>query len=404
MGNTLTFRKINQLFYICTHGEQHSNENNISLEDLFELNIDLNTVNSNGNTPLQVACDNGWTTVVEKLIENGVNITFQDNSGKTALYYASMHGFLDIVRILVIEYQRKSQVISTYLDVGIHQHGNHCRTRHQGDTSLFVASSRENGKNRIQHKYKNGTCVRDYPGVVQLLIEFGALVNIKCSNGNTALHTASKFNCIESTKILILNRAELDNQNDNEMYTALHMAVMNKSLETTRILIKSGANNDIQDFYGYTALHNAVNMMLTETIRLLIEFGCDINIKNCKGDTALHDACSNEFIEGVRILLNSGADVTILNNKNKTARSSTSCPIITGLFDHSEDESTPKRTRKSVVNTIIRVDDCPVCMNSFEGGENTVRYSCGHYIHSDCYSSLIASHPENKLICLMKCK
>ncbi|KAF8838114.1 ankyrin [Paxillus ammoniavirescens] len=52
-------------------------------------------------TPLHIACYYGCTTIVELLLQNGVDLAAQSKSLNTALHFASRHGRLDILRLLL---------------------------------------------------------------------------------------------------------------------------------------------------------------------------------------------------------------------------------------------------------------------------------------------------------------
>ncbi|VEL22427.1 unnamed protein product [Protopolystoma xenopodis] len=64
--------------------------------------IDINTTDENGLTPLQQACFSGQTEIVEFLIKNGANVNSNKHKeGYTALMFAGIVGNLQIVEILL---------------------------------------------------------------------------------------------------------------------------------------------------------------------------------------------------------------------------------------------------------------------------------------------------------------
>ena len=73
------------------------------LESLELRGEELNERDSTGNTLLHYAASNGWSCVVEKLIELGVDVNRTDPKGFTALYYADQQRHSKIVGRLTRE-------------------------------------------------------------------------------------------------------------------------------------------------------------------------------------------------------------------------------------------------------------------------------------------------------------
>ena len=66
-----------------------------------EHGADINKGNSNGATPLYIACKNGYIEVVKYLVEHGVDINKKDINGATTLYIAYENGHIEVVKYLV---------------------------------------------------------------------------------------------------------------------------------------------------------------------------------------------------------------------------------------------------------------------------------------------------------------
>ena len=68
---------------------------------LFEAGADLHATDDGGRTPLHLACDNGHFDVVRVLFEAGADLHATDNCGRTPLHHACDDGQFDVVRFLL---------------------------------------------------------------------------------------------------------------------------------------------------------------------------------------------------------------------------------------------------------------------------------------------------------------
>jgi uncharacterized protein len=151
---------------------------------------------------------------------------------------------------------------------------------------------------------------------VQLLINSGAYLDRKDSNGITALIHAI-FNHPEIAKLLLINTdpAHLDIQ-DNQDSTALMTAVMMGNNEIAEQLINAGADPNIQDNHKDTALLLAAGENNKNIVELLIKAKARLNTKNKNGDTALMLAHDNDI---VNLLINAGANLDAKDSYGDTA-------------------------------------------------------------------------------------
>ena len=219
----------------------------------------------------------------------------------------------------------------------------------------------ENGKAPL-HISKNSE-------VTQLLMSYGADVNITDHNGNTPLHLASfgrTFNLEKMTQLL--NQGANTNALNNCECTALHLVMFafhftikhsskDLILEAIKLLVKFNAEIDIQNFRGESPLYLGVttvpaNEQKPEIIHELLKLGANPNLKNnsrknplrqvivqlqnidilslmilygakidyvqTNGVTLLHLAASNLNIEIMQKLLENGAQPNALDNKKRS--------------------------------------------------------------------------------------
>jgi hypothetical protein len=141
---------------------------------------------------------------------------------------------------------------------------------------------------------------------VSRLIERGADVNARDSDGVTALMGAAIDGNTELARVLIEKGADVDSQAENG-WTALHIAAINGDLDVARILIEKGANVNEDDQHGETPLMLSVFEGNTVILKFLIEKDANVNAEDKAGSTALQFAVGNRQKEIVEILKSAGA-------------------------------------------------------------------------------------------------
>lgn len=140
---------------------------------LIEAGADVNIQDDMQNNPFLFAGAEGYLDILKLTIEAGADPTITNRYGGTALIPASEHGYLDVIKELLT---------STEIDV------NH--VNNLGWTALIEAIILNNG-NEVQQE------------TVQLLIDYGADVNIPDENNDTPLQLARNKGFKEIEQILL---------------------------------------------------------------------------------------------------------------------------------------------------------------------------------------------------------
>jgi ankyrin repeat protein len=156
---------------------------------------------------------------------------------------------------------------------------------------------------------------------IEALLEKGANINAKSSQGETALEIALIAQEDKIAKLLIENGADFMKEKKGGFYPLLtaiaknniplvelmlskadvnlnkktgekglfplKIAVLNGGIEILKYLLQNKVNVNLQDELGNTALHYAVLTHNYNKIGLLIDAGASPQIKNKKGDSAL---------------------------------------------------------------------------------------------------------------------
>lgn len=96
-------RNLNDALHLCFKKkliEKRGGLERIALK-LIESGADVNSVNRNGETPLHLACANGYLESVNMLIDKGADKNAEDNIGLTPLIHAMNNKHNDIVDLLI---------------------------------------------------------------------------------------------------------------------------------------------------------------------------------------------------------------------------------------------------------------------------------------------------------------
>ncbi|KAH0536664.1 hypothetical protein FGG08_006490 [Glutinoglossum americanum] len=153
---------------------------------------------------------------------------------------------------------------------------------------------------------------------LRLLVEKGADVDARDSDGWTALHGAASNGHEVAVRLLVEKGADV-NARDGDGDTVLHRAAGNGHEAVVRLLVEKGADVNAKDRYGWTALHRAAGDRHEAVVQLLVEKGADVNAKDRHGNTALYRAAGNGHETVVRLLVEKGADVNAKNRYGDTA-------------------------------------------------------------------------------------
>jgi ankyrin repeat protein len=187
---------------------------------LIKRGANPDAVNGAGYTPLIWAAQRGQTASVATLLAAKANPDIEDKEGRTALSNAAGNGHIESVRAL----------LAAKADPNAGKAG----------AALFWAISK--------------------PECVKLLLEAGAIPNMKKDGGQTPLLTAVEKGYYESAVLLIQHGADVNVANDKRM-TPLQMAVWSESIPMVSLLLTNHAEVNAPGPAGRNALIMAEEAM-----------------------------------------------------------------------------------------------------------------------------------------------
>ena len=250
------------------HWAVHWNELDMA-ERLLGAGARVDATNDYGVTPLSLACTNGSARLVEELLAAGANPNAALLTGETVLMTCARTGIVDAVSALLAR--------------GADVEAVEARETFQEQTALMWAAAEGHAE------------------VTRVLIEHGADIRARSTNGFTPLLFAARKGDLETTQVLLSTGVDIDEAAPDGA-TALVIASLRGETEFARFLLDEGADPNLGP--GFSPLHWAAGYYVTElsdnTSGILAEDSEWSYLGGFQGD---------EKLEFVRMLLAHGADV-----------------------------------------------------------------------------------------------
>ena len=233
------------------------------------------------NTPAELlakASRQGDLKTAELLLSSGVNPDEPDRYGATPLYYASSANQVDMVQLLLAYHADPNAPVKM--------------NRPKDDTNP------PNGALQYAAGYGN---IR----ILSTLLAAGAQVNTKGAEGRTALHFAGTQ--VAVIHLLIEHGADVTVR-DSEGVAPLDQAVWNGSLDAVAILLAHGARlNEAEPATGATPINEAAYRGQTAIVGYLLRFNPDLAAPDNRRHTPLENAIRFRHEDSAMLLLEAEA-------------------------------------------------------------------------------------------------
>ncbi|WP_219214316.1 ankyrin repeat domain-containing protein [Variovorax boronicumulans] len=302
-----------------------------SVCELLRLGVDANRRDTDGFTPLMLACALGQPYMAEMLLVAHADVLAIDpRMGATALHKAAQTGNVDVIAALLnhgafIDQQSPVLGNTALMDAVLHKHRSAVQC-------LLDRGARTTIRNHWQQSALDLARV-DRLEAIARLIEARIAADAE-RVGAMSLVSATKAGDLAEVERLIAAGAVVDEQvpvvgGPDDNYTALGIAAREGQRAIARALLGAGADpSRMIGLMKGTALHEAAYFGHAELVQELVAVrersGASIPEIDAQGPynglSALHDAVWHGHLEAARVLVGAGARLDLRTNAGLTPR------------------------------------------------------------------------------------
>ncbi len=258
--------------------------------------VDANIPSSDGSTVLHEAATNCASEDFECILQTTkADLNCIDHLGRTVLMAAAAAGNLDIVKIVVNLSPEQVNMEDNLHLTALHQ----ACSKNTLDVIDYLLFEKAKVTNKSGWTVLHVASFYNQSKVVQHLLTRNVLAcNVQTKDKlQTPLHFACETDSLEAVKCLIRHSVDVESK-DGEKRTPLHWASAFNSVRVAKYLLEEKlAKVDATDVYGYTPLHFACERGYLDMVRLLIDNKAAVNAKTIHGHEPLHKACSKGHLD-----------------------------------------------------------------------------------------------------------
>ena len=260
----------------------------------------INEFNSDGETPLHVACRSDFEVFELLTADSRCDLNAQNKNGDTALHITIGSGQLEKYNLLITNVDCNPNIVCSDGNAPIHMmiEKDFCQSlrillKHPKCNPNMKNSERNSALHLAvrEHSLACATCLLQHNRIDP---------NIQNENGNTPLHEAITGGTpVDIVDALTLHKSYNPNKPNNEGMTPLQLSVDSGKMDYVEVLVTSGkcSHEDIvKATEGTQLLHQAVSSNRPKLVlRLTSIQEYNINETTSTGETALHVACRTRY-------------------------------------------------------------------------------------------------------------
>ena len=307
--------------------DTNDDHSNLCLDESFTLTKNTNIIQTKGSHVLTIGASGiaitlgspinhptsyeKTLTLIEFLVNRGMNINAQNDHGQSPFFLACLHKLKHLANKMLDNFAIDYNISDKNDSTALHY------TAYTGD-ELCAANIIAKNVLDINAKNKGGgipalwAAQLNNKAMLELLYEKGADINIPATmDGFYPWHYAAFFGAIDAIKFLTDKIADIDlKTNDKDKYTALWLSAQEGKLDVVQYLISKDANVDLsRESDGRTVLQAAIFGKKLSVVQELVTHKADINKPDIDNSTPLLLAAQVNDISIMKYLIDNGADV-----------------------------------------------------------------------------------------------
>ncbi|KAJ5079741.1 molting protein mlt-4 [Anaeramoeba ignava] len=254
------------------------------LEVFSQKSFSFEDLSSDEQSVLHYAAESGNIKSVELVLQHKVAIDSPNSAGLTPLQIAQIYGHEEVVRLLSSKGARS--VVHDY-------------TKTNNFTALknYIAKF-PSSVNAIDYSCRqpiHWAAMNGFDEITELLINSGSQIDKEDRENFTPLLLAIRNDNKNTMRMLIQHGASLE-KCDTEKNTAIHLALIYGHLETADYLTEKGANLDTKNIKGYTPFHLACLSGSEGLFEKMLDQGANLTILTNQQQTILHLSCKKSRV------------------------------------------------------------------------------------------------------------
>lgn len=263
----------------------------------------INSPDSNGNSILHISSFFGDYRIVKKLLKFGGNKKQTNDYGNLPIDLAKDNFVRKVLTNLNKAANESDQKnINELINFG--------EDLNEKQSIFNVAPIHKIIESKKENKHE----------VLKNLLLMGSDPNLKDSNGWCALHYVSFYGDIESVKILLEFKANIDNFSNNRKIP-LHFACCNNHFQIVQFLCENGSDVNFKDENGCSPLHLSAKNGNTKCVEILLKFNANLYDCDFRGWNVLHYCAFHGHKKTVKFIVKYDADYDVLKNmKNSNGK------------------------------------------------------------------------------------